>query len=95
MAAGKVEASVFARVLQDIEDRCLDCVRRVLQGEGWPARSWQQDGLGRRSSRQSNANTPSPPARARRGVVRGRVRSPGLVLFTNQRAFYSIKPQLD
>eukprot|EP00964_Phaeocystis_antarctica_P018192 scaffold10071_cov44-Phaeocystis_antarctica.AAC.1 len=19
-----------------IEDRCLDCVRRVLQGEGWP-----------------------------------------------------------
>ena len=28
-----------------IEDRCLDCVRRVLQGEGWPARSWQQDGL--------------------------------------------------
>ena len=42
---GRVEASVFARVLQDIEDRCLDCVRRVLQGEGWPARSWQQDGL--------------------------------------------------
>ena len=41
----RVEASVFARVLQDIEDRCLDCVRRVLQGEGWPARSWQQDGL--------------------------------------------------
>ena len=33
----RVEASVFARVLQDIEDRCLDCVRRVLQGEGWPA----------------------------------------------------------
>ena len=32
-------------MLQDIEDRCLDCVRRVLQGEGWPARSWQQDGL--------------------------------------------------
>jgi len=31
---GKVEASVFARVLQDIEDRCLGCVRRVLQGEG-------------------------------------------------------------
>jgi hypothetical protein len=42
---GRVEASVFARVLQDIEDRCLDCVRRVLQGEGWPARPWQQDGL--------------------------------------------------
>jgi hypothetical protein len=21
------------------------CVRRVLQAEGWPARSWQQDGL--------------------------------------------------
>jgi hypothetical protein len=41
----KVEASVFARVLQDIEDRCLNCVRLVLQGEGWPARSWQQDGL--------------------------------------------------
>ena len=41
----KVEASVFARVLQDIEDRCLNCVRMVLQGEGWPARSWQQDGL--------------------------------------------------
>ena len=41
----QVEASVFARVLQDIEDRCLGCVRRVLQGEGWPARSWQQDGL--------------------------------------------------
>ena len=41
----KVAASVFARVLQDIEDRCLDCVRRVLQAEGWPARSWQQDGL--------------------------------------------------
>ena len=42
---GQVEASVFARVLQDIEDRCLGCVRRVLQGEGWLARSWQQDGL--------------------------------------------------
>jgi hypothetical protein len=41
----KVVASVFARVLQDIEDRCLNCVRLVLQGEGWPARSWQQDGL--------------------------------------------------
>jgi hypothetical protein len=41
----KVEASVFARVLQDIEDRCLNCVRLVLQGEGWLARSWQQDGL--------------------------------------------------
>ena len=41
----RVEASVFARVLQDVEDRCLGCVRRVLQGEGWPARSWQQDGL--------------------------------------------------
>ena len=41
----RVEASVFARVLQDIEDRCLDCVRRVLQDEGWLARSWQQDGL--------------------------------------------------
>ena len=41
----KVEASVFARVLQDIEDRCLNCVRLVLHGEGWPARSWQQDGL--------------------------------------------------
>jgi hypothetical protein len=41
----KVEASVFARVLQDIEDRCLNSVRLVLQGEGWPARSWQQDGL--------------------------------------------------
>ena len=26
----RVEASVFARVLQDIEDRCLGCVRRVL-----------------------------------------------------------------
>jgi hypothetical protein len=23
----------------------LGCVRRVLQAEGWPARSWQQDGL--------------------------------------------------
>jgi hypothetical protein len=33
-------------VLQDIEDRCLNCVRLVLQGEqGWPARSWQQNGL--------------------------------------------------
>ena len=41
----KVEASVFARVQQDIEDRCLNCVRLVPQGEGWPARSWQQDGL--------------------------------------------------
>ena len=41
----QVEASIFARVLQDIEDRCLGCVRRVLQGEGWLARSWQQDGL--------------------------------------------------
>ena len=41
----RVEASVFARVLQDVEDRCLGCVRRVLQGGGWPARSWQQDGL--------------------------------------------------
>jgi hypothetical protein len=41
----KVEASVFARCLQDIEDGCLGCVRRVLQAEGWPARSWQQDGL--------------------------------------------------
>jgi hypothetical protein len=28
-----------------LEDRCLNCVRLVLQGEGWPARSWQQDGL--------------------------------------------------
>ena len=37
----QVEASIFARVLQDIEDRCLGCVRRVLQGEGWLARSWQ------------------------------------------------------
>ena len=36
---GKVEASVFARRLQDIEDGCLGCVRRVLQAEGWPARS--------------------------------------------------------
>ena len=43
--SGKVEASVFARVLQDIEDGCLGCVRRVLQAEGWQARSWQQDGL--------------------------------------------------
>ena len=42
---GKVEASVFARWLQDVEDGCLGCVRRVLQAEGWPARSWQQDGL--------------------------------------------------
>jgi hypothetical protein len=33
-------------VLKDIEDRCLNCVRLVhIQGEGWPARSWQQDGL--------------------------------------------------
>ena len=24
---------------------CLGCVRRVLQAEGWQARSWQQDGL--------------------------------------------------
>ena len=40
-----MEASVFARWLQDIEDGCLGCVRRVLQAEGWPARSWQQDGL--------------------------------------------------
>ena len=23
----------------------MGCVRRVLRGEGWPARSWQQDGL--------------------------------------------------
>ena len=30
----RVEASVFARVLQDIEDRCLGCVRRVLAGRG-------------------------------------------------------------
>jgi hypothetical protein len=42
---GKVEASVFARVQQDIEDCCLNRVRLVLQGEGWPARLWQQDGL--------------------------------------------------
>ena len=28
-----------------VEDGCLGCVRRVLQVEGWPARSWQQDGL--------------------------------------------------
>ena len=41
----KMEASVFARWLQDVEDGCLGCVRRVLQAEGWPARSWQQDGL--------------------------------------------------
>ena len=40
-----MEASVFARWLQDVEDGCLGCVRRVLQAEGWPARSWQQDGL--------------------------------------------------
>ena len=27
-------------------EESLGCVRRVLQGEGWPARSWQQqDGL--------------------------------------------------
>ena len=26
-------------------EESLGCVRRVLQGEGWPARSWQQDRL--------------------------------------------------
>ena len=36
---------VFTRVLQDIEGHCLGCVRRVLQSEGWPARSWQQEGM--------------------------------------------------
>jgi len=36
---------VFTRVLQDIEGHCLGCVRRVLQSEGWPVRSWQQKGL--------------------------------------------------
>jgi hypothetical protein len=41
---GKVEASVFARVLQDIEGRWLGCVRRVYRAsEGWPARSGQQE----------------------------------------------------
>ena len=38
---GKVEASVFARWLQDIEDGCLGSAAcGVLQAEGWPARSW-------------------------------------------------------
>ena len=41
----RVDAGVFARVLQDIEDRCLGRVRCSLLAEGWPARSWQQDGL--------------------------------------------------
>ena len=40
----KVEAGIFARVIQDIEDACLDKSRRVLRS-GWTARSWQQDGL--------------------------------------------------
>ena len=31
--------------IPDIEHGYLGCVRRVLQAEGWPARSWQQDGL--------------------------------------------------
>ena len=41
----KVEAGIFARVIQDIEDACLDKSRRVLRSSGWTARSWQQDGL--------------------------------------------------
>ena len=41
----KVEAGIFARVIQNIEDVCLDKARRVLRSEGWTARSWQQDGL--------------------------------------------------
>ena len=40
-----IEKGVFARVIQDIEDRCLGHARRVLEKAGWPARSWQQDGL--------------------------------------------------
>ena len=42
---GKIEAGIFARVIQDIEDACLDKSRRVLRSSGWTARSWQQDGL--------------------------------------------------
>ena len=41
----KVEAGIFARVIQDVEDACLDKSRRVLRSSGWTARSWQQDGL--------------------------------------------------
>ena len=32
-------------MLQDSEDKGLDCARRVLLAQGWAARSWQQDGL--------------------------------------------------
>ena len=37
--------SVFARFIQNEEDRCLGVAREVLEAAGWPARSWQQDGL--------------------------------------------------
>ena len=40
-----VVTGVFARVIQSLEDRCLDCARRSLERDGWPTRSWQQDGL--------------------------------------------------
>ena len=73
---GKVEASVFARVLQDIEDRCLGCVRRVPQGEGWPARSWQQDGaIGGGRERAAAARR----RRRRRHVLLSGERCPNLV----------------
>jgi len=37
-----IEASASTRAARAPID---NCVRLVLQGEGWPARSWQQDGL--------------------------------------------------
>ena len=40
-----VVTGVFARVIQSLEDRCLGCARRSLERDGWPTRSWQQDGL--------------------------------------------------
>ena len=46
-----------------VEDGCLGCVRRVLQAEGWPARSWQQDGL---LVEDEGGRRLSPAARRRR-----------------------------
>jgi hypothetical protein len=63
---GKVEASVFARWLQDVEDGCLGCVRRVLQAEVVAAGRAASRGRGR------------PPATRRRRRRRGEGEAGGL-----------------